>query len=271
MSAIDTATTASFEIDVLQRSRREPVVVDFWAPWCGPCHQLSPLLERVAGRHAGKVAVVKVNVDEEPQLAARYRVQGIPAVKAFVDGEVAQEFTGVKPEPAIEDFFAALLPSEADRLVDEAAVSGDPEPLLRKALGVEPAHGRAIAALAERLSARGEYEEAAKLLERAPGDPQVAQVRSRLALASARTDADGLAELTAAAQAGDADARLRLGRALAAEGSHERAIDELLAAVADAEVRDDARKALLEVFDVLGGDHELVRRARPRLASALYA
>lgn len=271
MAAIASATTTSFAHDVIERSRTTPVVVDFWAPWCGPCHQLSPLLERAAQRYEGEVAVVKVNVDEEPQLATSYRVQGIPAVKGFVHGEIAREFTGVQPEAAIDQFFASLRPSKADQLVTEAQASTEPEPLLRAALDMEAGHAGAIVALATLLLDRGDFDEAGTLLARVPGDPAVAQLRARLTLAQARTDADGLAELRAAAAEGDSSAHLALGKALAAEGAHEEAIEALLAALGDPEVRDAARQALLEVFDLLGSDSPVVRSARPRLASALYA
>ena len=271
MTVIDTVTSASFDSDVVERSRTQPVVVDFWAPWCGPCHQLSPLLERVAERYAGDVAVVKLNVDENPDIAQRYRVQGIPAVKAYQDGEVAAEFTGVQPETAIERFFATLVPSEADKLVAAAGDDPDPEPRLRQALATEPGHAGAVVALARVLAGRGETEEASALLERVPGDPAAGRLRAEIGLASQHVDEEGMAELRSRADAGDPEARLALGRALAASGDYEKALEALLGAVAHPRTREDARQAALEVFDVLGSDDERVRSARPKLASALYA
>jgi putative thioredoxin len=239
---IKDSTEATFETDVIDASRERGVVVDFWAPWCGPCHQLSPLLERVAARHADDVDLVKVNVDEAPALAARYRVQGIPAVKAFRDGVPVAEFTGVQPEAAVERLFAAAAPSEADRLVVQArSASGEErERLLRAALAAAPAHKEAQQLLAE------------------------------LELSAAGADETELAELRAAAEAGDTDARIRLGRALLAAGRREEGLTALLVAVGDPERREEARAAVLEAFTALGDEHELVRTYRPKLAAALF-
>lgn len=263
------ADSNSFDREVLDRSRRQPVVVDFWAEWCGPCHQLSPILDTVAGRYADEVTLAKVDVDAEPELARRYRVQGIPAVKAFKDGAVAAEFTGVQPEQTVDRFFAALAPSEADRLVARAREGEDPEPLLRQAITVEPGHEQATLALARLLAERQQAEEALALLEKIPDSAEARQLRSRLRLAGSQDqDPEGLRR---AVGEGDAQARVSLGRALAGRGLYDEAVEALLGAVAIAETREEARQAILEVFDLLGSDHELVRRSRPRLASALYS
>ena len=127
-----------FEQRVLERSREVPVVVDFWADWCGPCKQLTPVLERAAVARAGKVELAKVDVEKNPQLQAAFRIQGIPSVKAFRDGRVASEFTGALPPAEVERFFDALVPSEADEL----AQSGDEEDL-RRALELDPGHSTA--------------------------------------------------------------------------------------------------------------------------------
>ena len=126
---------AEFEQRVLERSKEVPVVVDFWADWCGPCKQLTPVLERAAESRAGKVELAKVDVEKNKQLQAAFRIQGIPAVKAFKDGRVAAEFTGALPPAEVERFFDALVPSEADELAE----SGDEE-ALRKALELDPSH-----------------------------------------------------------------------------------------------------------------------------------
>lgn len=262
-----------FDTDVVEASRTRPVVVDFWAPWCQPCHQLAPVLERVAARFAGEVDVVKLNVDEAPQIAQRYRVQSIPALTAFQDGAVARELSGVQTEPALAGLFAGLAPTEADRLAADADAAEDDaarERLLRAALASDPAHRRAILGLAGLLADRGDADEARGLLDRIADDADVAKLRAELDLAAARRDDVDHDRLAAAADDGDSSAALELGRALAANGDYEPAVDRLLAAVADPATREPARQALVEVFNVLGDDHELTQRARPRLAAALY-
>ena len=264
-------TAEQFDSEVVQASTQRPVVVDFWAPWCGPCHQLSPLLEKVAGRYAEDVDVVKLNVDEAPAIAARYRVQGIPAVKAFRDGKVAGEFVGVQPEPVIDKLFAGLAPSPADRLVAQAAAVDDQaetELLLREALDLERSHAGAIVRLARMLVDRDDANEARELLQRVPTDPGARRLLAELDLGTAGTQ--DLVALEAAAAAGDVTAALEAGRVHAAAGAYEQALPLLLDAVRHPETRDAARASVLAVFAVLGDDSELTRTWRPRLAAALF-
>src|SRR5436190_17818272 len=150
MAVLD-VTEATFEQQVLERSKEVPVVVDFWAPWCGPCRQLTPALERAAHAREGKVELVKVNTDENQSLAAAFQIQGIPAVKAFRNGQEVAQFVGAAPPAQVERFFDGLVPSEADQL----ASAGD-EASLRRALELDPKRRDARVALARIVIARGE-------------------------------------------------------------------------------------------------------------------
>ncbi len=239
---------ATFQTAVLDRSHTLPVVVDFWAEWCGPCRALGPVLERAAAARDGQLELVKVDVDANPGLARAYGVQGIPAVKAFRDGQVVGEFVGARPAPAVEQFLDSLGPSEADSLVSQ----GD-EASLRRALELEPTRADAALPLARLLLSRGEDEEALAVLERVPGSFAADGLAARIELTRR-----GEPELSEAFTALDA-------------GNTERALDLLLGALPSADgARDDVRRVVVGVLDELGVEHPLAREARRRLASALY-
>lgn len=162
-------TDATFEQDVLVRSREIPVVVDLWAPWCAPCRTLGPIIERAVGATEGAVELVKVNVDDNPRVAATFQVQSIPAVFALRDGQVVDGFIGARPEPEVLEFVQRLAPqpSEADQLV----AAGD-EQSIQKALELQPDHPGAVVAMARLLLDRGEADEALTLLGRVPETPE---------------------------------------------------------------------------------------------------
>jgi putative thioredoxin len=270
-TVVNAVTEQTFGAEVLAASATKPVVVDFWAPWCGPCRQLSPLLEQMAQRFGDDVRVVKLNVDEAPRLAQQFRIQGIPAVKAFRDGRVVSEFVGLQPATVVQQFFAALMPSAADRLVAEAAGAPErAEPLLENALALEPGHTGALLALARIARAQGRDDDARALLARAPENAEVQRLLAEMRLAGANGDGQALERLAGQAERSPQD-RLAYGRALVAAQRHEDAAAALLTAVADPSTRDDARKLLLDLFRVLGDDHPITKRTRPRLASALFA
>jgi putative thioredoxin len=270
-TVVKAVTEQTFGTDVIQASATTPVVVDFWAPWCGPCRQLSPLLEQMAERFRGDVRVVKLNVDEAPRLAQQFRVQGIPVVKAFRQGRVVSEFVGLQPVKVIEQFFTALTPSKADRLVTEAAAAPErAEDLLYQAIALEPGHRGALLALAQIARAQRRDDDARALLERIPQDDEAQRLLAEMRLAGTNGDAQTLDGLAQQAEQSP-DGRLAYGRALVAAQRYEEAADVLLAAVADRSTRDEARTLLLDLFRVLGNDHGITKRTRPRLASALFA
>jgi putative thioredoxin len=269
---------SDFEREVLERSAETPVVVDFWAPWCGPCRTLGPLLERLADEAAGAFVLAKVDVDQAPGLASAFGIRGIPAVKGFRDGVLVAEFTGAQPEPVVRDLLARLQPSEADRLVREAAAlpGAHAEARLRTALERDGRHPRALLALACLLGERGETDEALALLARVVGSEPLEREAEQLA-AKLRTRGDGAGDESAvrarlAADPTDLGARIDLGRALASRERYEEALTELLAAVERDAAYDDAaaRKAMIDVFAVLGNDHPLTDRFRSALAKTLY-
>jgi putative thioredoxin len=173
------ATDASFQIEVVEASKTTPVVVDLWAPWCEPCKSLGPIIEMVIAETQGRVKLVKVNVDENPQISAAFQVQSIPAVFAIVNGQVVDNFVGAKPEGDIRRFVAGLMPNEADVLA-----SSDDEESLRAALQAEPGNVLATTKLAELEIGRGNPAEALELLAKVPETPEVAHLAAlaRLAL-----------------------------------------------------------------------------------------
>src|SRR3954470_22367724 len=168
---------ADFEKRVLERSRELPVVVDFWAAWCGPCRQLTPVLEKAVTAREGKVALAKVDTDANPRVSSAFRIQSIPSVKAFKDGRLADEFMGAQPGPVVDRFLDSLLPSEADGLISSGS-----EADLRRALELEPGRADAAVPLARMLAAKGEREEALRLLADVAGSFAADGLAARLRL-----------------------------------------------------------------------------------------
>jgi putative thioredoxin len=239
-------TEATFQAEVIERSRQLPVVVDFWADWCGPCKALTPALERAEAARAGKVVLAKVDVDSNQQLAAQFQVQGIPAVKAFRDGAVADEFVGALPPAKVEAFFDSLAPSRADDLL----AAGD-ELSLREAAELEPSRADLAVALAKARLERGAEAEALEAVESHEGDFAAAGIAARVRLAEAGIGKDAFAALD--------------------RGEREAALDALLdelSGAADA-TREDLRRAIVGVLADLDPADPMARAYRRKLSAAL--
>jgi putative thioredoxin len=273
----------SFQTTVLERSRTVPVVVDFWAPWCGPCRQLGPILERLAGESGGQFELAKLNTDENPNISQSFGIQGIPHVIAFKDGKAANQFTGALPEPQVRAFVAKLLPSEVDRLTEqgeELAAAGHfnaAEDAFRAALQKQAVHPRAAVGLARILAERGEIgeAEALRVLSSYPNDAQANQLRASIGLRKAGAESGGdrqALEERIANNPRDVAAHYELGLALAAEGQQEQALQRLLEVVRlDRSFNDDAgRKSMVDLFSVLGEDSPLTQTYRKKLGYLLF-
>ena len=278
VAAVIDSTDATFQKDVIERSHELPVIVDCWAPWCGPCRVLGPILEKLAYERDGQVQLVKVNTDENPQVAQALQVQGIPAVFAFAGGRVISQFVGAQPEERVREFFDALIPSEADLKAAEGyrMLQQNQIPIARlhfqAALEENPDHEPAGVGLAALLAGIGETDQAQELANRWPENPTSKGILASLAL---REAIEGFnhdqIRARAAASPEDAEARYRHGCLLALEGQWQQAMDALLESVRiDRPANDEAaRKRLLDIFSVLG-DQPAVAEYRRRLGSLLF-
>jgi putative thioredoxin len=280
-----------FMADVIEASRKVPVIVDFWAPWCGPCKTLGPALEKAVKQANGAVRMVKINIDDNPEIAQQMRIQSIPAVYAFKGGRPVDGFVGAIPDSQIKQFIqrlagGAAAPSPIDQALEQAKAAlaandaGTASALFAQILAHEPDNLAAATGLARCYVMAGDTEQAKQIIDALPKeaatDPEVQQVRAALDLAKQSAEASGqTAELQGkvARDTADHQARIDLAVALFGSGQQEAAIDQLLESFKrDRKWNDEAaRKQLLKFFEALGPTHALTVGGRRRLSSLMFA
>jgi putative thioredoxin len=288
-NVVKDTTTAGFRQDVLQESMRQPVLVDFWAPWCGPCKQLAPAIEKAVKAANGKVKLVKMNIDEHPQIAGQLGIQSIPAVIAFTKGQPVDGFMGALPEGQIKGFIERLIgplgPTAAEDLLKDAealAAAGDAvgaSELYAAVLAQDPENVAAIAALAKLRLDLDDLEGARRFLAMAPkgkeNDPAVAAVRIAIELAEQAASLGDAADLKRRVEADPLDLQARFDLALALNGRGDRAeaADQLLEIVRRDRTwnEDAARKQLVQFFEAWGPMDPATLAARRRLSSILFS
>lgn len=273
---------SGFEEKVVRRSWETPVLVDFWASWCGPCRMLGPILEKLALEMDGRFVLAKIDSDRNKRLARQLGVRGIPSVKLFVDGQVKEEFTGALPESSIRQLLDRSLPSQADKKVALAKnwlESGDTDKAMavcHEVLAVDAKHGSALLLLTQIFLDKGDVDQARELFSRLrPASaqlPEAIKTKARLAFAGGQGDVRELYQRVQA-DPGDLAAKLRYGQCLIGLARYDEGMDQFLEILRrDRSFPDDAaRRALLSVFEMLGPGHPLVTSYRSRMSSVLFS
>lgn len=273
----------NFELAVLEQSKEVPVLVDFWAEWCGPCKVLGPVLEKLADEYGGEFVLAKVNVDENQNLAGAFGIQGIPAVKLFKDGDLLSEFTGALPEPMLREFLSKFLPSAADKRAQEAAAFEDQgkdaeaKALYQAILESDPSHAKSLLGLARLAMNAGDNEAALELLDKisvvADERKEADRLIARLKLHSGTAQDLQALRVKVDAEPKNLEARFELAQELAGVEKYQEALAELLIIVkTDRNFQDDGgRKAMVQIFEVLGSEDPLTDQYRSELAKVLFS
>ncbi len=279
---ITETTAATFEADVIERSNDLPIVVDFWAPWCEPCRQLTPILEQLAQEHAGKFVLVKVNIDQEPEIAQAFGVQSIPFVVAVQEAKPVNHFMGLLPEDQIREWLGSVLPSPSEELIKrgqalEADNPQEAEQAYREASHLEPDNDAIKIHLARVLLAQNREDECRRIVDelaqRGFLEPEAERIQSQLDLRAGAEEAGGIQDARRAAEADpeNVELQIKLADALAVGGKHAEALEICLALVqANRDESEAAKATMLKIFDLLGAGSELVGEYRRKLATALY-
>jgi putative thioredoxin len=284
---IKDTTDASFMADVVEASKTTPVIVDFWAPWCGPCRQLGPAIEKAVLAAKGAVKLVKVDIDKNPAYAGQLRVQSIPAVFAFVDGRPVDGFMGALPDSQVREFVDRLAKqggggSPVDELLEMAKESlelgdaGGAAQAYAQAIQMDPGNVKAIGGMARLYQQAGDLERAAEVLDMAPEgakDPDIDAVRAALALAAQAPSETSEFEARILADADDHEARIEYAKALAASGQMHEAVDQLIESIRRDRAWNDeaARKQLLTIFEAAGQMSDVAKQGRRKLSSILFS
>ena len=273
----------SFKADVVDKSSETLVVIDFWAPWCAPCRQLAPILEKLADEYAGKFVLAKINTDEEVQLAGAFGIQSIPLVVAFQGGQPVDQFAGVMPETDIRKWIDALLPSPAELLMQEGLALEATEPKqaeakYREALALLPDEPQIQIRIAGIVLKQGRLDECQTMLEKLEArgylEPEAERIKSELELRLAAAETGGVEAARKAAEAAPDDLllQIRFADALAASSQFKKALEVCLAVVVQdrAGAGQEAKSTMVKIFDMLGPASELTGEYRRKLATALY-
>ena len=276
-------TEENFETEVIKQSEQTPIVIDFWAPWCGPCQQLAPLLEKMVEEFQGKIRLAKINIDEQQGLAAAFQVQSIPTVVAILNGQPVDHFQGILPEESLREWLTRLVPSPVEMLLQEGQILEESDPAAaeakyREAADLDPQNDVIKVRMAAVLAKQSRFEECTPIIQeletRGFLEPEAEQIKSQLELQAAAEEAGGVDAARAAQEADpeNPDLKIALADALAISNKHEEALEICLSIIEQDKTGAgvEAKATMLRIFDLLGPQSALTSTYRRKLATLLY-